>query len=80
MKKHLPLLFVLVATLLASCTQEYTCQCVVKYTGKPPGIPDSALYEYAIRDTKKEAIKKCEANSTKVSQNNVTMDEKCKLY
>ena len=80
MKNILPLLFVLVAILLASCTQEYTCQCVVKYTGNPPGIPDSSLYEFAIRDKKKEAIKKCEANTTKVTQDNITMDENCRLY
>lgn len=65
---------------MGSCTQEYTCQCVVKYTGTPPGIPDSAMHEYAIRDKKSEAKSKCEANSITVSQDNITMTEKCRLY
>lgn len=80
MKKILLILFVFVIGIMSSCTREYTCQCVVKYTGNPPGIPDSAMHEFAIRDTKKEAKSKCEANSTTVSQDNVTMTEKCQLY
>ena len=80
MKNILRIIAVLSTLLMGSCPQEYTCQCVVKYTGTPPGITDSALHEFAIRDTKKEAKSKCEANSTTTSQDNVTMTEKCRLY
>lgn len=65
---------------LSACTEEYTCQCVVKYYGTPPGITDSSVFEFAIRDTKKQAAAKCEANSTKQTQDNITMDEQCRLY
>jgi hypothetical protein len=73
-------LLVLVVAITSSCTREYTCQCTVKYYGKPPGIADSVVHEFAVRDTKKEASKKCEANSVTTSQDNVTMEEKCRLY
>jgi hypothetical protein len=33
-----------------------------------------------IKNKKKEAAKECEANSTIVTQDDVTMDEKCRLY
>ena len=69
-----------IALFASSCTQEYTCQCVIKYTGNPPGIPDSQTVEFMIRDKKDEAAKLCEANSTTVTQFDITMDEKCRLY
>lgn len=66
--------------LSSSCTREYICQCVVKYEGRMPNLPDSAVHEFFVRDTKKEAAKKCEANSTTIDENGVKMDEKCRLY
>ena len=80
MKNILLIIAILSSLTMGSCTQEYTCQCIVKYTGKPPGLTDSALHEFAIRDTKKEAKSKCEANSTTATADNVTMTEKCRLY
>lgn len=80
MKKLLPLILVVFVVCISSCTQEYICQCVVKYQGKPPGIPDSAVHEFPIRDTKKEAAKQCEDNSVLTTNNGITMDEKCQLY
>ncbi|MBL7765018.1 MAG: hypothetical protein JNJ58_02915 [Chitinophagaceae bacterium] len=80
MKRFLPFLAIVFVMALSSCTREYICQCVVKYTGNPPGLPDSAVHEFKIQDKKKDAASKCEANSTTVTQDNVTMDEKCRLY
>jgi len=64
----------------SSCTQEYRCQCVIKYTGNAPGIPDSQTVEFLIRDKKDVAATQCEANSTTVTQFDITMEEKCRLY
>jgi hypothetical protein len=80
MRKLLPLILIAFVVTLSSCTKEYICQCVVKYSGNPPSLPDSTVFEFAIKDKKKEAAKKCEANSTTLTQDNITMDEKCQLY
>ena len=80
MIKLLPLILIAFVVTLSSCTKEYICQCVVKYSGNPPALPDSTVFEFAIKDKKKEAAKKCEANSTTLTQDNITMDEKCQLY
>jgi len=64
MRKLLPLILIAFVVTLSSCTKEYICQCVVKYSGNPPALPDSTVFEFAIKDKKKEAAKKCEANST----------------
>ncbi|HQW46159.1 MAG: hypothetical protein IPL09_10215 [Bacteroidetes bacterium] len=80
MRKLLPLILIAFVVTLSSCTKEYICQCVVKYSGNPPALPDSTVFEFAIKDKKKEAAKKCEANSTTLTQDNITMDEKCQLY
>jgi hypothetical protein len=80
MKKIFPLLVVVFVVFISSCTQEYICQCVVKYSGNPPGLPDSAVHEFPIKNTKKNAAKDCEANNTSVTENGITMDEKCQLY
>lgn len=63
-----------------SCTQEYICQCVVKYTGNPPSLPDSSVHEFAIKDVKKNAKAACEANSLTSTTSGVTATEKCQLY
>ena len=80
MRKFLPLILIAFVITISSCTKEYICQCVVKYSGNPPALPDSSVFEFAIKDKKKEAAKKCEANSVSLTQDNITMDEKCQLY
>lgn len=81
MKSLLFIVLIFLTTLtITSCTRVYICQCVVKYTGNPPGLPDTAVHEFNIRDTKKGAKSACEANSTTVTQDNITMTEKCQLY
>ncbi|MBK7690305.1 MAG: hypothetical protein IPJ31_04025 [Bacteroidetes bacterium] len=80
MRKFFPLILIGMVIMVSSCTREYICQCVVKYSGNPPALPDSTVFEFAIKDKKKEAAKKCEANSISITQDNITMDEKCRLY
>ena len=80
MKKLALFLMVAVALFTVSCTREFTCQCTVKYSGNHPGLPDSSTHEFSIKDVKKQAIKKCEANSLTVTEQDITMDEKCRLY
>jgi hypothetical protein len=80
MKKFVPFLLLISLFFVSSCTQEYICQCVIKYSGPPPGLPDTSVVEFMIKNKKKEAAKECEANSITVTNDNVTMDEKCRLY
>ena len=80
MKKIIPFLLLISVFFISSCTQEYICQCAIKYTGNPPGLPDTSMVEFLIKDKKKEAAKKCEANSISLTQDGITMDEKCRLY
>lgn len=63
----------------SSCVQEYTCQCRIKYSGAP-GLPDSLVREYPIRDTKDGAKSLCEGNSQHTETNGVKTDEDCALY
>lgn len=70
-------LFALVMT--TSCTQEYTCQCTIRYSGGP-GLPDSTINEYPITDTKKKAKSACEAKSATYTTGSVTATETCRLY
>lgn len=62
-----------------SCTKEYTCQCRIVYTGVP-GLPDTTVNEYTVRDTKKKAKSICEGNSANFNKDNVTTVETCKLF
>jgi hypothetical protein len=80
MKKFIPFLVLSLVVFMTSCTREYICQCTIKYSGTPPGLPDTSVVEFMIKDKKTEAAKQCEANSTSVTADNVTMDEKCRLY
>ena len=64
---------------MGSCTKNYTCQCVISYTGQP-GLPDSVVQNYTIKDTKKGAKSKCTANSDTYSNNNINTTERCYLY
>ncbi len=80
MKKLALIIFLASAVFNVACTREFNCQCLVKYTGNHPGLPDSSIHEFAIKNKKKEAKKQCEANSSTVTQFDVTMEEKCQLY
>jgi hypothetical protein len=62
----------------SSCTKEYTCQCTIKYSGIP-GLPDSTINEYQVRDTKSKAKTICEGNSAKFDKDNVNTQETCNL-
>lgn len=78
---HLLLILLSVIVLCASsCTQEYICQCELSYEGAQPGLPDSSIHQFLIRDTKDEASSKCEANSFETTNNGITMKEACQLY
>lgn len=80
--KYIPLLLIgIICTyFFNSCTQEYTCQCTVTYSGAA-GMPDSSIKEYKVRDTRKKAISICEANSKNYDEKEgVTAKEVCKLF
>lgn len=82
MKLRFPILLAacfVCATILSSCTRDYICRCTIKYSGEP-GLPDSSVREYEIRDTKKKATSACEANSGTYQTGNVTTEETCKIY
>ena len=74
----------ILATLLlcfgaTSCVKDYTCQCEISYSGKP-GLPDTLLKEYKIRDSKKNAESLCEGNSANSEDNGIKTVEDCSLY
>lgn len=69
----------LVITGGASCTQEYTCHCSIKYSGQP-GLPDSTAQNYSIRDKKSNAKSLCEGRSTHTQANGIKTDEDCSLF
>ncbi len=83
MKRRAALLSLVLLSLLGatSCTREYTCQCWIKYSGQP-GLPDSTLNEYPIRDTKDKARDQCQANSFQTSdpRSGISTKETCNLY
>ncbi|GAA4448236.1 hypothetical protein [Rurimicrobium arvi] len=64
---------------MSSCTQEYRCQCTIKYSGMA-GLPDSSMNEYTIKDTKKKAQSLCKENSVTMDKNGVTTTETCQLF
>ena len=63
----------------SSCTHEYICHCNIKYSGQP-GLPDSMVHEYPIRDKKDAARSACQGNSVHTTQNGITTDENCDLF
>ncbi len=71
-----PLFFLAV---MSSCTRDYICQCTIKYSGQP-GLPDSTLREYPIKDTKKKAQGTCEGNSQTHQTGDIIAEETCRLY
>ena len=64
---------------LTSCTREYICQCTIRYSGQP-GLPDSTMREYPIKDTRKGAKSVCEGNSGTYETNGIKAEENCRLY
>ena len=82
MKLRPGLWLVLVFTLMigmSSCVRNYTCQCQISYYGAP-GLPDTIIKEYDIKDTKKNAASACEANSKTFDNNGIHTKEDCSLY
>ncbi len=64
---------------VASCTKDYTCQCTISYSGAP-GLPDTVVRAYTIRDKKTEAQNLCRANSSTSTNSGITTDESCELF
>ncbi len=62
-----------------SCVRDYVCQCEIKYSGQP-GLPDSSMRSYTVRDTKKNARSLCEQNSFVHEDGDIRADEVCNLY
>jgi hypothetical protein len=80
MKRLAVPLLLLLSLGATSCVREYTCQCQIKYTGQP-GLPDSTMKEYPIRDTKEKARDLCKGNSQEASTTGgITTVETCDLY
>lgn len=74
------LLAVAGATLFfSSCVREYTCQCQIVYSGSP-GLPDTVIKTYPVKDTKKKAKSICEQNSTTSDNNGIRTEEECRLF
>lgn len=63
----------------SSCVREYTCQCQIVYSGQP-GLPDTLIREYPVKDTKKKAKSACEANSTTSDNGGIHTQEDCHLF
>ena len=73
------MMLVVVMILFSSCTREYVCKCTISYSGHP-GLPDTLVREYPVRDTKKKAKAVCEENSETSELNGITSVENCHLY
>lgn len=63
----------------SSCVRSYTCQCEISYSGQP-GLPDTLIREYEVKDTKKNAESVCEGNSQTSTRDGITTVENCHLY
>lgn len=64
---------------ISSCTRDFTCHCVFKYSGVP-GLPDSTYTEYTITDSKAHAQSLCEGGSHVIDKNGVHTEENCSLF
>jgi len=64
---------------MSSCVRNYICHCTIKYSGQP-GLPDSVIQEYNIKDTKSKAKTECAANSATYDNNGIHTEENCYLY
>jgi hypothetical protein len=74
----LPLLLITILG-LNSCVRDYICRCEITYSGQP-GLPDTTVRTYPIRDTKKEARSLCEQNSFNSEDGEIKTVETCQLY
>lgn len=81
MRKKITLYAFILVGLFAfsSCVQEYTCKCTMTYSGQV-GLPEPTTRDYPIKDTKKGAISKCEANSTTYTEGSITTVEDCEIW
>ncbi len=81
MKFRLPLLMAaaFLAIGFSSCTRDFICQCTISYSGQP-GLPDTTIREYPIKDTKKNAQSACEGNSSTYEIGDIKTVEDCSLY
>lgn len=75
----LTVLLFMVTVGMTSCVRDYICQCEIKYSGQP-GLPDSSMRSYTVRDTKKNARSLCEQNSFTHEDGDIKSDEVCQLY
>jgi hypothetical protein len=64
---------------MSSCVKKYTCHCDIKYSGYP-GLPDSTVQEYEIKDTEAGAKDKCKSESFTHDENGIHTDENCFLF
>ncbi len=64
---------------ISSCVRNYTCQCYISYTGQP-GLPDTVIKTYDIKDTKSSAKSSCQSNSKTFDNNGIHTVENCDLY
>ncbi|MEY4291756.1 MAG: hypothetical protein RL624_569 [Bacteroidota bacterium] len=64
---------------MSACTRTYICQCKISYKGQP-GLPDTTINEYDIKDSKENAKNLCEGNSGKYNNNGISSVEDCKLF
>lgn len=64
---------------MSSCVKSYTCHCVISYSGTP-GLPDTVIKEYTVKDTKSGAKSKCSSESGTYNNNGIMTDEHCYIY
>ncbi|MGN6568255.1 MAG: hypothetical protein ACTHJ0_09895 [Flavipsychrobacter sp.] len=64
---------------MSSCIHKYTCQCTTSYSGLP-GLPDSVVQSYDVKDTKSKAQSECEAASKTADNNGIHTVQRCHLY
>lgn len=69
----------LLLTSFGSCTRDFICECEIVYSGRP-NLPDTTINSYNITDTKKNAQRLCEENSTEFEDSGIKSVETCKLY
>ena len=56
---------------MSACTRTYICQCKISYKGQP-GLPDTTINEYDIKDSKENAKNLCEGNSGNYNNNGIS--------
>ncbi len=71
--------FIFITTTMTSCVREYICECQITYTGQP-GLPDTTINQYEIKDTKKKAEQICTGNSGEYANGDIKTKEECVLF